>query len=204
MTVNFVTLAISIEGIVISSLYIILRLFSVVDKGYDEKLKQDILNWIRNTGENSNNEKMKILLKDYETANAEIGRRDNITLLVGTILITASLLILGNIATTNSANHTDSIAVYALVSIGLFTIWLFVLHETNNRIDAHSYKRIKAIEEALTNYLGYDFGIHSYIYKKTRAEGENDKPIWWLKVRRVFWGIILFLLSLTWMLLSVK
>jgi hypothetical protein len=59
---------------------------------------------------------------------------------------------------------------------------------------------MKAIEQALTGYLGYDFGTYSYVSKKILV---SDKKIAnWIRLRRTFWGIILLLISLAWLFLS--
>lgn len=158
---------------------------------------------------------MRVVLKDYEISNVTVHRRDNIDLLVGSILVTASLLVLANTGTSEKLAH--SMWVYALASIGLSSFWLIIMHYRSKMLNDISFYRIKAIEEAIKQppekatgkatdksmtKFSYEFGIHSYNIDKTRS-CDNKKPIWWLRLRRTFWGIVLFLLSLAWMLLSL-
>jgi hypothetical protein len=197
-----ITFVLSIVGIAISLLFIAHVWLSHVEQGYDKELEDALYEWIKSEKKHDDpdNERLKILLRDYEITHEELGRRDNITLLIGTILITSSLLILGNVA---SKSLTHPISIYALASIGLFTVWLLVLHNTTKNLNRLSYDRIKAIERALSRHLGYDFGIITYINKKTQACCKKDESVWWLRLRRIFWGVILLLLSSAWMLLSL-
>lgn len=138
---------------------------------------------------------LNTVLKDYEITNREIERRENITLLIGSILITGSILVVGYTVTSPGPKYP-----YAVTSIFLFILWLFVLHNTTKKLDSMSYSRVRAMEEALSEHFGYDFGIHRYLYSKTK---KNCGTVWWLRWRRFFWGFILILLSFVWLLLSV-
>jgi hypothetical protein len=137
------------------------------------------------------------VLKDYEITNKEIERRENINLLVGTILVGSSFLILGNTAN----NGIQQIFPYALSSILLFVLWLFVLHYTTAKLDSFGYARIRAIEEAITQHYGYDFGIHRFNYTEITPK---DKTEPWAEIRRYFWGIIMIAFSFSWTIISVS
>lgn len=184
-----IALLISMIGIGLSCSYIyrIKVLFSFSGQGCNNELKDKLSQAIYNGNIDG-------VLKDYEISNKEIQRRDNITLIIGSILITISLLIL---AYTSVSENSTPRSIYAGSSIGLYSIWLFVLHYTSKKLDTLSYERIKVIEEVLSKHLGYGFGIHSYISKKTSGE-------LWLFLRRIFWGFVLLLLSFGWMLFSVS
>jgi len=135
-------------------------------------------------------------LKDYEITNKEVERRENINLIVGTILVTASLIILGNTA---NVGHAPKFP-YALSSISLFSLWLFVLHYTTAKIDSMVYPRLRAIEEAMTQHFGYAFGVHKYTYGTMKDEDRNFQ---WVEFRRGFWGIIMIALSTSWLVISL-
>jgi len=192
----------SIIGIIISLFYFWeVAEFSLGDQDYDEELENTLANWI--TSEKKNEglpmcEKLKVVLKDYEISNATVHRRDNIDLLIGSILITGSLLVLANTSVSETLAHP--MGIYALASIALYSIWLLVLNSTSRKLNRLAYSRIKAIERALTK-LGYEFGIHSYNIQKTRTTSE--RPIRWIRLRKTFWGLILLLLSIAWMSLSL-
>ena len=138
------------------------------------------------------------VLKDYETTNNEIQRRENTTMIVGSFLIAASLLILANTAV--SSPSVTSFFPYAFTSVGLYALWLFVLCDTDAKMSSISYNRLKTIEKTLTDKLGYNFGIHSYLFLKTR--GKKDEPDRWIEIRRAFGGMVLLLISVAWLLLS--
>jgi hypothetical protein len=145
--------------------------------------------------------KLEGVLKDYEVCQAENQRRDNITLLIGSIFVTGSLLVMANTILRQGQNP---IWVHALVSIGVFALWLFVVHNSSTILDEITYYKIHAIERALTEYLGYSFGIHTHILDETSPRTDNDRhPVWWLKNRRKFWSFVLLLLSFGWMFLSL-
>jgi hypothetical protein len=200
------TFLVSIWGLLLSLVYILKQWFSSAKTYYDDALEKAVFAWIANKKKDEEldgSDKIDVIIKDYETANGEICKRDNITLIVGTILIGSSFLILGNIA---GAKSSQSVGIYSLASVGLFSIWLLVLHDTAKHLNAITYGRMRAVEQALTksfkdgdDALSYSFGIHSYVHEKT--EGQT---VWWLRLRRTFWAIVLFLLSLAWLLLSVS
>jgi len=198
----------SIIGMLIAFIFILYQSvkyqFLPKEKNYDEEVRQNlsaILELQRIGSIGSRDSIINGVLKDYEISIREIERRDNIFLIIGSILVTASLLIL---AETVSKTSTHPIWIYALASIGTYVIWLFAIHETDNKLDEFAYKRIKAIELAVSDHLRRDnkdkekialFGIYSYIYEKKRI-------IWWLPLREYFWYVILLFLSIAWLLIA--
>jgi len=185
------TLAVSILGFVIAVIFGLIEPRISIGKEYDSEFKSKIQDTIKKQ------EGVESVLKDYEITNKEIERRENITLLIGSILIAGSVLILGNTVISNNAVPKFP---YALTSILIFILWLFVLHATTKKLDSMSYSRVRAMEEALSDHFGYDFGIHKYLYSKTK---KNCETVWWMRWRKIFWGLILILLSSAWLLLSV-
>lgn len=189
---------VSLIGIIIALFYIRKRWLSP-NPEKNAQLEEEIARWLRDPWESlplNRKEKLDILLADYEAASAEVGRRDNITLLTGTVLVTSSLIILGNTALSKPAK----LGIYGLASIGLFSIWLFTLSETSNKLNELCFERISAMEAAIIQNCEYKFGIHSFIRKRT-----NNIGVPWLKYRRrIFWYVVLLLLSVSWMLLSVR
>ena len=199
---DWFTFLVSEVGILLALFYL-WRAYSFSDQGNDTDLENKVAKWIKAEEKNYiKHDKLTVVLKDYQISIAEVHRRDNITLLIGSILTTSSLLILAN---SISERVAQPMSIYALVSIGLYSLWLFVIHDTAKRLGKITYNRIKAIEKALSDkeISNYNFGIHSYIIKKTRKCCE-ERPVLWLRIRRTFWGIILFLLSLAWLLLSLE
>lgn len=195
------TLFISLLGIIISIGYILNEAFRPYHTGSDiQNERNNIVEWLRNDDADGN--RLKVILADYESGNEWINRRDNVTLLVGTILITSSFLILGNVA----IRPEQPTSIFSFASIGLFAIWLLVLHQTGKRINGMIYRHLKSIEGALTEHfqhqgqaLQYSFGTHLLV-----VEGTTDQSDTWIRIRRMFWAFVLLLLSLSWMLLSIS
>jgi len=208
------TFCISIAGLFLAIVYLF-KISYLSDNKIDERIKDDITDWIKgkgtkkNSGENGegiSDSKLNLVLKDYEIANQELQRRDNITLLIGSILVASSFFILAN---TSISKGPYPMSGYAFASVGLYLIWLWTTHYTSKRLDETAYRRIRAIEEALSkkeeekSIFGYQFGIHTYTILNTRSKNDKEKPAQWLqKGRRNIWGYILILLTLSWMILS--
>lgn len=182
------TFTISLIGVILGVVYSIV--IPMVDKEkleIEDKLKEKI-----GKLEFKNCSK-SVLLKDYEVTNKEIERRENITLVIGTIMVTASFLILSD-SVSKAVIGTRFMSAFA--SIILYLLWLSVIHYTTKKLDRMSYARIHAIEERLDKEVNYGFGIHSFLYQETKKK-------YWIEVRRAFWGLTLILLSFCWLLASL-
>ena len=184
-----------IVGIILSILYILNQARHDYNTSNEISSEQNkILNWLNNDDEKQT--RLNLMLKDYEIANDAVDRRDNVTLLVGSILITSSFLILANVAL-KSGQPTF---IFSIASIGLFSIWLLALHDTGKKVNNITYRHIKAVEGAIRTHfqednISYDFGNNLTICYKT-----EDQSVWWLRLRRTFWAIVLLLLSISWFL----
>ncbi len=195
------TFLVSTLGILLSLCYILFQAFRTYHTDNDIKEEQKLLTeWLNEDDDEGN--RLKVMLADHKTATEEVGRRDNVTLLVGTILITSSFIILGNVA----VNPNQPKGIFSLASILLFVIWLFGLHETGKFTNQITYNHLKSIEGAITRkFQGmgdrprYKFGTNLLICEKT-----EDQSTPWLRIRRMFWAFILLLLSFSWMSLSLS
>lgn len=206
MLSNLVTFVSALIGLVLAVVFIFMQFFSSQQLEYDKDTYNSLSKWLKDTDdkEKTLHNKLKIIIADYDTTNEAIRRRDEVHLVVGTILVAASLFILGNTA---ESMGNKPIGIYSIASIGLFVIWLFVLHNTGKIVNRLAYSHTKAIEKALSDHftmkensddkIQLEFGIHSFIVKKTNSQTDS-----WLRARRSFWGFVLFLLSLAWLVLS--
>jgi len=158
-------------------------------------IKEEYLKKLENV-DISNKQNLSILLTDYNTSNKEIERRENITLVIGTIMLTSSFLMV-NEAIKNGIN--DFTVYYGILSIGIYTIWLLILHDTTRKIDNLSYPRIRAIEEQINSHIKYGFGVHSFLFSKLYEKDPIELSFF---LRKIFWGITLLFLSLIWIFLS--
>jgi hypothetical protein len=188
------TMVISLAGIWAGVFFFWFRPQFLDDKDEHKQLTREIRTSLSKIGPEDS---LEAVLKDYETTQKEIDRRENITLIVGTILITGSLIILGNTATAGARVWFP----YAFPSILLYVIWLFVLHLTTARLDSVAFKRAGAIETAIATHFGYDFGIHEYTLKSMK--NKKGRFFLWVDTRRGFWGIILIALSASWLIIAM-
>jgi hypothetical protein len=228
--VDLPTLIVAAAGIILSLSYVFREFFCSLDLGPDVEVMEGLSAWLRGwtpRGKGTVEQEriaIDIVLRDIETANREISRRDQITLVVGTILITSTFLILANAASLLRENGLGtelrlSLGVHAFASVGLFTIWLLILYDTAKRLNGLVFKRIRAMEQALTEFLQapvappppmnhqspviregnrepFAFGTHSYLDMIT----ENQTACW-LRLRRSFWALVLLFLSSSWLML---
>lgn len=189
--VDWPTFFVSIAGICFGIYYFALihEMLSAFEKIFEKTLKK--LNKIKTL----KNNQLEIILKDYEITNKEIERRENITLIVGSIMLTSSFIILGR---SISESEVNTRWLAALASLSLYIIWLYGLHYTSRAIDNMTYPRIRAIEKRLDQEVGnYGFGVHSFLFNELYKKEKIEKKF---KFRKIFWGITLFILSLAWFL----
>jgi len=182
-------------AVIIIAFYYILKKWAQGRHSRDPNLEEGVVRSINDQFCNSDNV-IRAILEDYSATLEEVGRRDNLTLLTGTILITASFLLLAEAG----KNQDSQKIIFALASLGLYLAWLMFFHETAQRLNEIAFQRARAIEHALTRHFHYDFGIHSYITTHTE---EGTAP-WLRMVRRIFWYVVLLLLAFSWMLLSMS
>ncbi len=133
-----------------------------------------------------------VIIDDYKEWNRSVQQRQTISLVVGTLLLTASFSVLSNTVQKNQG----LISFNAFLSIGLYMFWALVLHWTEREFNTESYKRMRIIEATLGMIFGYKFGVH-YSMNEIRV---NKKKF---KIRTLFWQLLLFLLSLIWFLIGV-
>lgn len=195
---NCLTLVISLIGFFIAIIYTSVVPCKATDK---VALSQDIKNEIPEGID------QKFLFKDYEITNQEIERRENITLVVGSILIAAAFLIASQPFLLENENL---IPIAALALILLYMLWAFGLHLTTKHVDDLAYSRIHVLEERISKRAeptdqaegnnpeepSYKFGIHSFLQKQL-----GNKR--WMQIRRRFWGFIFMMLCLYWILIAV-
>lgn len=157
----------------------------------DDKIKKYVTKNLKKMPDNCMS--WDILLKDYEITNSEVARRENITVLVGTIMLTSSFLILGNSITQNILIPRF---VVAAASIFIFVTWLFILYYTTRKLNQISYTRIRAFEDKLNEKVNYGFGIHRFMQDKRKCQLK-------FRIRKCFWSVTLLVLSIAWYLVGI-
>ncbi|MGD0331075.1 MAG: hypothetical protein ABSB40_11660 [Nitrososphaeria archaeon] len=174
--IDFLTYIISWGGILVAVLYFLWYSKGVTNPETYELIQTEIeeveLSLV-NGHENA-------VLIDYQETNNEIKNRGQVTLLVGSIMITSSFLILA------AGYFIPPMFPYALVPILLFVLWLLILHWTTKKIDQYLFRHVKTIELALRRRTLYRSGPHQYILDNTT---DNGKIACWLTLRRLFSGL---------------
>ncbi len=197
---NYATCVISLIGLLFAIVYTTF----VPCKAQDEQtIKSDAV-----TGIPIGLSDRELLLKDYEITNQEIERREDITLVVGSILIAAAFLIASQ---PFLLENEKLIPIAALASIVLYLLWAFVLHLTTKNIDDIAYTRIHVLEERIGALakpsqpadgndsevqITYNFGTHKFLQDQLGNK-------WWMQIRRRFWGFIFVMLCIYWILIAV-
>jgi hypothetical protein len=120
---------------------------------------------------------------EYEALNKNVANREKSTLIVGTIILIASILIL--VESLGRSLPRQLLVPTVLASLSLYTVWLLFACATAKRINDICYDRMREIE----NELGIK--VHSYIHERVNREK-------WYRYRSLalwlffFWVLLLF------------
>jgi hypothetical protein len=138
---------------------------------------QEVQNWKKD----SNSGMFKL---QYEQLNAEIRGRDNLTIIAGSIMVTASLLLLGILLELRGKINLDSGVLLIFASLGIYSIWLLCFNLTSRYLNRLEWDRLHAMEEAR------DFKLHGLIYDQVKTKK------WWKYGRRFVWLYFFYILSI--------
>lgn len=129
-----------------------------------------------------------LLLKEYEILNGEIERRERSMIMMGSIFLPTSFLLLGQAAMIPKSESVfwDARFLLALVSVTLYSIWLFAVQYTSWWLHEITYARLHWLEE--------NIGFEAHKFLKKRIEKEGKRRINYL--RRLHWAYFLFPLFL--------
>lgn len=122
-----------------------------------------------------------LFILQYEQISEGIRSRDSVTIVAGTILITASLLLLNLGAQIQSFSIKLTIV---LASLAIYTIWLIGHELTTKKVHNVDYSRLKEMEK------NEDYKINIHTYRLKKVEGK----IWWKPLRRKIWLWLLWVL----------
>ncbi|TET19328.1 hypothetical protein E3J74_07125 [Candidatus Bathyarchaeota archaeon] len=117
----------------------------------------------------------------YEYIGEGIRSRDSISIVAGTVLITASLLLLGS-----CAQFPDFISKLPIVfaSLAIYSLWLIGFNLTTKKVNALDYSRLRKMEKET------DYNINIHTYRLGKVKDEN----WWKHLRRKIWVWLLWVL----------
>jgi hypothetical protein len=112
--VDIPTMCISVVGIMVTAFYLLIR-------NPEQNLPLPELGLSSSKAIDDN---LDAVLKDYETTNNEIQRRENTTMIVESFLIAASLLILANTAVSSPVAVMAEVALNLSVALSIFAVSL--------------------------------------------------------------------------------
>ena len=123
---------------------------------------------------------------EYEQLSEGIRSRDSVAIIAGTILITASILLL---ATTIELKFTKCInaqmeVLMVLASLSIYVIWLLCFNLTSKIVNNFGYRRLEKMEEVGCSEEGSFEGLTCGIHHFYREQVENTR---WKHVRRLVW-----------------
>jgi len=131
---------------------------------------------------------------EYEQLSEGIRARDSANIIAGTILITASILLLtaGIELKFQRGVNMQSERLMILASLSIYIIWLLCFNLTSQMLNNMGYRRLEKMEEVGCSeervFEDTTCGIHHFY----RGQVENTK---WKHVRRLvwlffFWGLV--------------
>ena len=123
----------------------------------------------------------ELFMLQYEQISAGIRSRDNISIIAGTVLITASLLLLGSCA--GLSGFIIKLPII-FASLAIYTIWLIGFNVTTKKVNDLDYSRLKEMER----FSNCNINIHSHRLEKVKDEN------WWKHLRRKIWLWLLWVL----------
>ena len=119
---------------------------------------------------------------EYEQLSEGLRSRDSMTIIAGTILITASILLLATTVELKSRSIIDSKieTLMILASVMIYSIWLICLNLTTKKLNNLYYERLRKMEESCIgkkeekSLENMKCGIHHFIRSQTECK-------WWYK-----------------------
>jgi len=120
---------------------------------------------------------------EYETFNRNVENREKSTLIAGTIILTASVLIL--VESLGRPLPRPLLVPTVLASPALYAVWLLFAYATAKRIDNICHRRMREIEGEL------GIRVHRYIQEEIKREKwyhYGRLGLWLL----FFWVLLLF------------
>ena len=171
-----------IAGIVISAFYVY---YDRIDDPKDLTSRTDEKALPTNLVQLDPQEAFKL---QYEQIDAGIRSRDNMTSVGGTILITASILLLTSCAELASRETIDfyTRAAVVIASLAIYSMWLLGFDLTTDRVNNICYSKLRKMEMEAKPRLY----IHSDMREKLRSEK------WYNLVRRKIWLYLFWVLIL--------
>jgi hypothetical protein len=132
---------------------------------------------------------------EYEQLSEAMHSRESTTIVGGTILITASIILLGTTLGSMLLRQVDYVTrlVVVLAALAIYIVWLLSINLTSNMLDNICYSKLKDIESK------YGLQIHSFVgnqwgRRKVFKFFRRHQWLWLLWVLIIF-GIAILLLS---------
>lgn len=116
---------------------------------------------------------------EYETLNENVQSRGHQTLVAGSIILAASVLIM--VEGLNGSLHGWLLFMAVMASLALYGVWLMA-YSTTKRIDDICHRRMRQIESR----LGIE--VHGLLWERIRSR-------WWYRYgRSIYWQVFFWIL----------
>jgi len=129
----------------------------------------------------------KFFLLEYKEIRNGIRSRDRLTIIAGSIMVSASLVLLGTLVDTNFPEDLGMYRKFLLVTaiLALYSIWFICFNLTSGKVNSLQYERLRQMEE----------------YKKLRMQRYMIEHTWlgnskWFRyARRPVWLYFFYVLT---------
>ena len=113
----------------------------------------------------------------YEQINERVRSRENVTVVVGSIFVTASVLLLGSSVDLKQGTNPVLKDALLLASLALYAIWLLAFSLPANKLSSIELHQLRQMEKS--SNLGVN--VHTYLWDEIRNKS------WYKHLRRQIW-----------------
>ena len=111
----------------------------------------------------------------YEQVNEAVRSRENVTVVVGSLFVTASVLLMSSAADPLQTGSVRQMLV--LASLALYSIWLLAFSLPANMLSSMELFQLRQMEKKTQNKIN----MHTYLWEKVKNAG------WYKVLRRQIW-----------------
>ncbi len=122
-----------------------------------------------------------LFILQYEQINERVRSRENVTVVVGSLFVTTSVLLLSSAASSDKGVKE----VLVLASLALYSIWMFSFSLPANMLSSRELFQLRQMERRTQ----YRINMHTYLWNKVKETG------WYRILRRQIWVYPFFVLT---------
>lgn len=152
---------------------------TVVYLWYNQPYEERNGSAVNNTGLANNDlpEPRALFTIQYEQINERVRSRENVTVVVGSLFVTASFLLMSSSVDLPPGSNLVLKDMLVLASLALYSIWLLAFSLPANKLSSRELCRLRQMEA----YADYRINVHTYLWENVRNKG------WYRYLRRQIW-----------------